>query len=87
MKCVANVERELGLGLRWFRSDHAKCTGWKNELEKRQDGEKYSPSVHGENFPLQSRISGGHDVCAIPLECGKLSGWSRVLSDPLDTAG
>lgn len=37
MKCVANVEGELGLGLRWFRSHHPKCTGWKYELEKLRD--------------------------------------------------
>jgi hypothetical protein len=36
VKCVANEEGELGLGLRWFRSHHPKCTGI-CELEKRRD--------------------------------------------------
>lgn len=33
-KCVANIEREVGLRLRWFRAYHPKCAVWRCEPER-----------------------------------------------------
>lgn len=53
------------------------------ELQRRQD-RSHSPSVQGEDFFLQPRFPGEHDVDVVAAESVRLS---RVLIGPLGTAG